>query len=302
METRCYKCLRPLKWSVRYGLHETCFVEWFRLPAVMDFEGLSRESAPDSGDALSSERWSSSFFQGKFKKYSAILNRRSYILKFKGEAYPELTTVEYLCNRIARALKLPVPDFYLLRIGDEPVFVSRNFMGGKHSNLEHVYQYVAAGDYNCERLCELIRDETQTFRDLKAFIRACLFDALVGNHDRHGRNLAFIVSPGGKSLAPIYDNPSALGLESGAVLRSRFSPKGKILTARSEEPTAKDYVAEFRRLGHEDEVRAFVRSVKLDNVEALIEGSFCSASMKNALRRLVAERYEEMKAELKDAI
>lgn len=115
------------------------------------------------------------------------------------------------------------------------------------------------------------------------------------NHDRHGRNLAFIVTPRGNSLAPIYDNPSALGIETGTILQAEFEPKGKIWTKNSRGPTAKDYIKEFRRLNHEDSIQDFIARVDIDEILALIRNSACSELMKGALGRLVGRRYEEMK-------
>jgi serine/threonine protein kinase HipA of HipAB toxin-antitoxin module len=52
----------------------------------------------------------------------------------------------------------------------------------------------------------------------------CLFDALVGNHDRHGRNIALIETRKGHILSPFYDNPSYIGIEDHNLLLAEHNP------------------------------------------------------------------------------
>jgi len=66
--------------------------------------------------------------------------------------------------------------------------------------------------------------------DVSIFIKTLLFDALIGNNDRHGRNLGFIVTSKGSTLSPIYDNVSYLSLESGGMLQAQHNPTGRINT------------------------------------------------------------------------
>ncbi len=99
-------------------------------------------------------------------------------------------------------------------------------------------------------------------------------------------------------LAPIYDNTSALGLEYGEFLRADWNPKGKIATNMTSAPTAKDYVIEFQRLGYGAEVTKFVQRLNVDKITAIIGASFCSDLMKDAMKRLVINRIDEIAHEL----
>lgn len=117
---------------------------------------------------------------------------------------------------------------------------------------------------------------------------------MIGNHDRHGRNLAFVVKPNAIFLSPIYDNVSYLSLEEGAMLKADFIPTGKICTRETFEPSMKDYVIEFYKLGYKNEIYDFASKINLNKIENLVENSFCSDMMKEAIKRLIHKRYQEL--------
>jgi hypothetical protein len=300
-EKICLKCLNIISENkkVHYGLHAACFIDWFQLKQICEFSNLEIRSDTDrKRDKKSHKSWNSSFFHGNYKKYSATLEDESYILKVKEASYPELPDVEYVCNQIAKSMRVPVPDFYLVKLYDERIFVTKNFCKTKSTKmtLDHVYKYLEESDsFNCETLIKLLEKETKRYNDIDTFVKMCLFDSIIGNHDRHGRNIGLIVTAKGLTLSPIYDNPSSLGLESGNFLNMHWSPKGKIFTKSSGEPTSKDYAIEFIRLGHKDIVEDFYSGLKRDEINLLIDKSFCSAAMKNALKKLIHERIEELK-------
>jgi hypothetical protein len=293
----CYKCLKEIKEENRYGLHQECFMVWFKLKADAEFRDLELRSDSDPDKkGKKNKSWNTSFFHGNYKKYSTSLAGESYILKVKEAAYPELPEVEYTCNRIARSLKLPVSEFYLLSLVGERVFVTKNFCktSTTRMTLDHIYKYLKEGsEFNCETIIEVIFKETGRYSDVSTFIDTCLFDALIGNHDRHGGNIGLIVTAKGTRLSPIYDNPSHLGLESGKFLDMHWSPKGKIFTSEEVEPTAKDYVKEFIRLEQEEIVFEFIDRINESEIMKIIDEGFCTPLMKKALKNLVNERINE---------
>ncbi len=125
------------------------------------------------------------------------------------------------------------------------------------------------------------------------FIELTLFDGLLGNHDRHGRNIALIQTPYRYILSPFYDNPCYLGLEDEILLGAQHEPRGKIATSKTEEPTLKDYVFEWYRLGFENIILDFYNKIDLENIISMIDNSFVSAARKEALKKLVKNRYME---------
>lgn len=98
----CLKCLMPLgSEPVSYGIHGECFTHWFGVPSTTIFMSLARKSSVSYKESIDVIPQNSSFFNGRFKKYSALLNNQSFILKMRQTEAPELPEVEYLCNQEA---------------------------------------------------------------------------------------------------------------------------------------------------------------------------------------------------------
>ena len=211
---------------------------------------------------------------------------------------PELPEVEFLCNQIATELMVPVPNFYLIKFEGDLVFVTENFMHhSKPMDLQHIYHFREGTQHNCKGLISTITKYTKRPYDVRLLVRTILFDSLIGNHDRHGRNLGFLVMPNHTILAPIYDNVTYLSLESGDMLRADHNPTGRIATESTQEPNMRDYVLELCNLGYDSIVARFITHLGLKGmkkIDTLIENSFCSSLMKQAISKLIAKRYMEM--------
>ena len=256
------------------------------------------EDPPDSRDVF--KDLNSSFFHGTYKKYTARLGRANYILKVRQSDCPELPVTEFLSNQAARLLGIPVPPFHFILFQNKlETFLSRNVLDERpKATLQHIYKYMGPNDaFDCETLARVIERETGRARDVHAFVRLCLFDALVGNHDRHGRNLAFLAEPGKRpALSPFYDNPSWIGIADPAILRADLNPKGRIATRATDEPTPKDYMAEFHRLGLGDTASRFrdgALARATDLVGTIREEARMSAPRRTAFIRLVEKRLNE---------
>lgn len=298
MNSTCFKCKKTLPSSSRYGLHISCFEEWFG--ANTEFRDVvpksSESKTPNEKKELAFEKFNSSFFHGKFKKYSAELGNESYILKVQMPEYPELPFTEFLCNQLAEAVEIEVPPFYLISFDGVPAFLSRNFMSKtRPENLIHIYRYLPEKcRFDCESLMNVIARETEHVRDIERFLEICLFDSLIGNHDRHGRNLALLQTTEKKILAPFYDNPSYIGIESDEMLGAHLNPRGAVATSKTGEPLLEDYAVEIGRLGYENVTKSFLKKIDVLALEALIDESFLSAKRKVAMKRLLVERYKNL--------
>jgi hypothetical protein len=295
MSHLCYKCKKPVDLTESHeGLHRECFCEWFGVELPEPFEDLVARNEVRTGEWTEKN---SSFFHGKFRKYSARLGSRSYILKVQQPEVPELPATEFLCNQIAASLGIDVPEHYFIRFQNTlDTFVSTNLMQKfPDSDLVHIYRFLQhPGQYNCEELLKVIETETKQIDEIYRFIQLCLFDALIGNHDRHGRNLGLIPSKSRTYLAPFYDNPSYLALEIPILLDAQHEPRGAIGTKKSQEPTMRDYVDEWVRLGFSEPILDFKRTIHIANIETLIAGSFISPKRQSALKRLIQRRYQEL--------
>lgn len=297
---KCLRCKQEIvNEQPRYGLHPDCFVACFKVSPSEEFVSLTQKSSesldPESINNQSLEN--TSFFHGKFKKYSADLASDSYIIKMREEKEaPELPEVEYVCNQIAHYLGLPIPEFYYIDFYTQKVFVTKVFIkkNSGSTNLEHIYKFRPDDKHNCECLADVIKKTTNRPYDVEVFFNTVLFDALIANHDRHGRNLAFLVTTSRTVLSPIYDNVSYLSLVSGEMLNAHFKPTGRIATSETKEPTMIDYVKELKKLEQADLVQTFFNKIKLSKIEDIIEESYCSVLMKQALKKIINIRYLEL--------
>jgi hypothetical protein len=303
MITNCYYCSKIVNKSdiKKHGLHEKCFSQWFGINLEKDFENLSIKQAsqeiPNSSSGIS--KINQSFFHGAFKKYSAEINGEQYILKVSQTEFPELPKVEWISNKIAHILGLNIPEFYLINLENvQSTFVTKNFMTKKHgSNLIHIYHFVDRNEeYSCKTLLRIIKEKCGRITDIREFVLMCLFDSLIGNHDRHGRNIGLIQSgPSRFTLSPTYDNPSYVGIEAPYLLGADLNPKGKISTSTTNEPTFKDYVTEFNTLEYGEITNDFIKKIKSKWVEILstIDDSDLSESRKNAFKNILNKRAKE---------
>jgi hypothetical protein len=303
----CYYCgqkFQPSDTKVQ-GLHAECFLKWFELPEVMAFQDLDLKhqdnATQDPNQVSKLNTINASFFQGKFKKYGATLNNQQYILKVQQPEFPELPAIEYLCNRLATILGIRVPTYYFIQLENAaPTFVVKNFINKMQSgNLIHIYHYLKKrDDFNCQTLLHIIQEQTGRREDVIHFIHMCLFDALIGNDDRHGRNLGLIQTVKGLTLAPMYDNPSYLAIEEEWLLEADFNPTGKIATKNAQHPGMEDYIIEFERLGYKKIVRDFKKRIRLEVLFSEIECNiFVSKKRKEAIKRLILKRHKEMSNE-----
>lgn len=286
----CYYCHDHVA-SPKYGLHRPCFKKWFELKEEeSDFYDLYLQQQESRGP----KQYNTSFFHGAFEKYSAVLEGKSYILKLSGE-YPDLPAMEFLCNQIACALGLKVPSFYLIEIQPQkPCFVTYNFMQDfPGCDLKHIYHFLKSEDFSVTALLSVIKEKTGRLQEVRRFIHLCLFDAFIGNHDRHGRNLGLIVSPKGLRLSPFYDNPSYFAIT--PFLEAENNPRGRIRTEAEENPTLSDYIEEFKRVGYREEISSFFKAILLETVEELIKNSFVSQKCQKAFLAYIQKQYQGFK-------
>lgn len=294
----CYLCKQPVEESEMVsGLHQSCFCKWFELPEPDDFRDVVARSLDEPGEEKDWAQVNTSFFHGKFRKYSARIGNHTYILKVMQKEIPELPLTEYLCNQLARNLGLMVPDHYLILFQNKlESFVSKNFMDNRTgSDLVHIYRYLdLPKNYDCEHLLRIIEKEVGRYDAAVRFVELCLFDALIGNNDRHGRNLGLIREAHGTLLAPFYDNPCYLAVEIPELLGAYHEPRGAIATLKTNEPIMKDYVEEWFRLGFKEEVINFAKRINLQTIEDLVNSSLLSNVRKDAIMRLIQRRYQEI--------
>ncbi len=306
----CLKCYKLIVEKTIYGLHINCYHEWFNLTEPQTrFNKLDPKKADSSSNYSSIKKNKNTFYHGRYRKYSAQLDSTQYILKIQEEEFPELPAIEYICNKMATLLNLKVPDYYLIKFDTDEdnqnidsaqglmTFVTRNFMQDHKGTFNHIYKFLPRNShsYNCKNIIQVIQQQTGKLADVERFVEICLFDALIGNNDRHGRNLGIIDTGANKQLAPMYDNPSFLGTEKDALMGAHFNPSGSIWTSCSKEPKVLDYIQEFQKLGLKKSCLNFIKKVKNQFPKLIeeVEISQISQRRKKAFTNLLKNRLKD---------
>lgn len=289
----CYKCKTKISSTPNYGLHASCFREWFGIESD-HFESIVERKEEASKDEVV-KKYGDSFFAGAFKKYTATCGSFEYILKIQTEEYPELPVVEFCSNLIAKNLKIDVPPYFLILFNDVPAFVTRNMLSGKSGvQLFHLSNYMKKADpFSFTKILEIIKERTGRYLYMKKFVDICLFDMLIGNHDRHGRNIALIQNKKGLTLSQFYDNPSFIGLQDDFFISSQLDPRGRVIIGDNSNPGMKDYILAAIEEGFEDTVKGFYGRINLYEIDRIIDNSFLKSAFKEKFKLLIKERYEE---------
>lgn len=153
---------------------------------------------------------------------SVGLSPTTHILKpdTRQPRYQPSAINEYACMQLARALKLPVPDVWLLRVPEAAYVVQRydrmNVAGdivGLHQIdgcqlLGHGagWKYQRQGGLvSIPKLVEALRGLPVRGADLLQLQRWVMFNYLIGNADAHAKNISVLVDDKGYRLAPFYD-------------------------------------------------------------------------------------------------
>lgn len=156
-----------------------------------------------------------------------------YIAKTGHKWYPTESLTEYLLNLLGKEFGLDMAESKIAWIGGQLRFLSRYFLSSQKQELIHGAD-IFAGFVNDREFVEQI-EEQQLARDLftlqftrdalqftfpfqwesifREFVKMLLFDALVGNNDRHFYNwgiIRHIESMHEPYFSPIYDTARGL--------------------------------------------------------------------------------------------
>lgn len=153
---------------------------------------------------------------------SVGLSPTTHILKpdTRQARYQPSAINEYACMQLARALKLPVPDVWLLRVPEAAYVVQRYDRINVAGNIVGLHQidgcqllgHGAGWKYQRQgglasipKLVEALRALPVRGTDLLQLQRWVMFNYLIGNADAHAKNISVLVDDTGYRLAPMYD-------------------------------------------------------------------------------------------------
>lgn len=152
---------------------------------------------------------------------------QAWIAKVGQKWHPVESIMEYMLNRLGETLGLAMAESRLMRTGEQVRFLSKYFLrkgeqlihgaeiyGGYLADLDFVEQVekenLARDLFTFQFAEKAIKERFPGFADelLKEFVRLLVFDAIVGNNDRHFYNWGVITTLDGSEtprFAPIYD-------------------------------------------------------------------------------------------------
>jgi hypothetical protein len=167
---------------------------------------------------------------------------------FKGEL---LVENEHVCNRIAQAMGLKTARFGIAEIDGQKAFVQEWF-SVKGYSLVPISRYLEPGDpYSFSKIkSRILGISTDPQGDSYFFAKIALFDCVIGNADRHGRNIGFLERDSEKRLSPVFDNISTILPDLKHKLRINFS--SRISADDAEYPSVAQCVREVKRLWAKD--------------------------------------------------
>ncbi|MBD1432316.1 HipA domain-containing protein [Sphingobacterium sp. DN00404] len=177
----------------------------------------------------------------KIYRYGKGCNRKNtktweaYIAKTGEKWYPHESVIEYLINRIGHVLGIRMNEVLLMKVNGQIRFLSRYFLNQEYEVMTHgaeifgeyiddmeMAQEIANNKiesrkhFTFEFLVEAIEHKYPNCHEeiLNDIVKMIIFDAIVGNNDRHFYNWAVITSikrnAKAPQLSPLYD--SARGL------------------------------------------------------------------------------------------
>lgn len=162
----------------------------------------------------------------------------THIVKAANQRFEQLSENEYYCLRLAETAGLSVPECYLDTIGGQPLFVIERFdrmvlpeddrrAGGGVQRVQRLHQedfcqvlsllperkYEKGGVRYAKKVRDVLYEcSSDPVRDIEAFVRLLVVNAVLGNCDGHLKNLTVLrgVDWSSFALAPVYDIASTV--------------------------------------------------------------------------------------------
>lgn len=130
---------------------------------------------------------------------------------------------EFFCMNLAKKLGFPVPKTQIVDIGDTCVFICQRYdrkFNPQKNEIERIHQedfcqalgimnaikYQADGGPSFKDSMDLIRLKfSDKIDQMNIFLKAIMFNYLIGNCDSHGKNFSLVYNDFKILLSPLYD-------------------------------------------------------------------------------------------------
>ena len=165
-------------------------------------------------DYYSPQEESTLLLRGKRKKRLVLLpSGKSAILKIRDRANKSEDCSEKIASELAKILKYNCAQIELAKTSNgQKACLSILFTDTKNSisliEAGDILPIQSKKDYKIRAILELLEENGAEI--LNGFIKQMIFDALIGEQDRHWQNWGFILKDRTKTFAPFYDNSDSL--------------------------------------------------------------------------------------------
>ena len=130
---------------------------------------------------------------------------------------------EFFCMNLAEKLGFPVPKTQIVDVADTSVFICQRYdrkFNPEKNEIERIHQedfcqalgimneikYQADGGPSFKNSMDLIRLKfSDKIDQINIFLKAIMFNYLIGNCDSHGKNFSLVYSDSKILLSPLYD-------------------------------------------------------------------------------------------------
>ena len=148
----------------------------------------------------------------------------THIIKPSSKEIPSLSINEYICNYLARSLKIDVPDFSIMFLDDNPIFITQRFdriIDKENKKIIKIHQesfsqalgiksytkYQKDGGPSIASSIALLKKvSANSEKDIERFCSIIVFNYLIGNTNAHGKNYSLLYSKYSKPvLSPFFD-------------------------------------------------------------------------------------------------
>lgn len=312
MENRCLYCYEPVEDASDY--HDRCSLEFFGTPnppkiaySLGQMEELAKNvversiAVPGVQPKLSMSLVKAP--KGKIDTRLTVVDALGghYIFKPPSDKFPEMPENEHVTMRMAAAYGIQVVPSSLIRLASgELSYITRRIDRKERDAKIHMidmFQITEAFDKyksSMEKVGKALANySSNPLLDLTFFFDLAIFSFLTGNNDMHLKNFSMIESHSGWVLAPAYDllNVAIVFPEDSEELALTLVGKKKRLKREHFEQlgeglglTPKQINGSFNRM-MKNKSRAF----------DWINRSFLSEDMKTAYKKVLEERYGQLK-------
>ena len=230
---------------------------------------------------------------GAILKYSYTDNKdNKFIVKVTDSQHFYSAPVEQLCNSLYRSLGVHVPDSRIITVDGKASVISANFVSQKTPvKLIHLCSYIRdEKDYTFENILKVIKNNSSyPDVDIKTFVETTILDSIVGNIDRHGRNLAFLNSGDQCCLSPIYDNYSFTSTVGSKSSQGSIRCEGR-------DSFIENYIAAARDSGNGHHVDKLLDRININKIQKMINThDGIDDDTKQVMSSYVEEQYRRVK-------